>query len=86
MIDIPKEVEKSPIFNVVNLYSHSIRKNDNHMNDEQPNKENNWTKHLLKKKREQIEWVLFSKLDATLFKACMLYFIKWADLLDSYNT
>jgi hypothetical protein len=54
LIDLLEDLDISPIFNVVDLHSHSAGTNDDQMDDDQNEKENNWTKHLPKKKREQL--------------------------------
>jgi len=57
------------------------------MEEEHNEKVNNlWRKQFPKKKREQVEQILDTKLVATRSKSYKLYFIKWKYLPDSYNS
>jgi hypothetical protein len=85
LIDLLEDLDISPIFNVVDLHSHSVGTNDDQMDDDQNEKEDNWTQHLPKKKRKQVERVLDTKLFATRSKSYKLYFVKWEGLPNSYN-
>ena len=90
LMDLLEELDISPVFNVVDLYSLSTESNkeaneDRSIND-QHDKGGDWTKLLPKKKREKVERVLDTKLAATHSKAYKLYLVKWEGLPDSYNS
>ena len=89
-MDLLEELDISPIFNVVDLYSLSTESNkeaneDQSIND-QHDRGGDWTKLLPKKKREKVERVLDTKLVATCSKAYKLYLVKCKGLSDSYNS
>jgi hypothetical protein len=64
LIDMLEDLDISPIFNVFDLHSHFVGTNYDQI-DNDHNEEENWTHHLPKKKRKQIERVLESKLFGT---------------------
>ena len=83
LIDLPEDIEISPI--LISLAF--IRTNWEKTNDDQNEKEdNNWAKRLPKKKRQQVERVLNTKLAAMQSRSLKLYFVKWEGLSNSYNT
>ena len=89
-MDLPEELDISPIFDVADLYSLPTDSNkedneDQSIND-QLEKGGNWTKLLPKKKREKVEHVLDTKLATTRSKSYKLYLVKWEGLPDSYNS
>lgn len=71
VLDHPKDLDIIPIFNVADLHPFSVGTNEDPENEEeQCSKESNdCTKHILKKKREQIEQVLDTKMVATRSRA-----------------
>ena len=90
LMDLPEELDISPVFNMADLYSLSTESNkevneDQSIND-QHDKGGDWTKLLPKKRREKVERVLDTKLATTRSKAYKLYLVKCKGLMDSYNS
>jgi len=55
LIELSEDLDISPVFNAADLHSHSAGTNDDWMNEQNEKENSNWTKHLPKKKREQVE-------------------------------
>lgn len=73
-VNLPKEYDIMPIFNISNLYPYSMdaRSKEPIMMD--------WQKQLSKKKREQVEEVLDWKVVVTSGRRYKKYLVKWSDL------
>lgn len=50
LLELLEELDISPIFNVVDLHSHSVGTKDDEMVEDR-NEEENWTKHLPKEEK-----------------------------------
>ena len=57
LIDLPKDLDTSLIFNAGDLYSHPPKTNEDKLDNDQYEKENNWTKHFPSKNIEKVECV-----------------------------
>ena len=89
-MDLPEELDISPIFNMADLYSlptnSSKEANEDQSINDQHDRGGDWTKLLPKNKREKVERVLDTKVAPTHSKAYKLYLVKWEGLSDSYNS